>query len=427
MKIIKETLDNGLTVILAPMAAAKTITGIFAVRAGWKYETKENNGIAHFLEHMAFKGTHKRPTTLDICKEIEGRGGAMNAFTSEEMTVYYIKMPYQFEVPVIDVISDMLLNSKLDEEEIKRESGTIIQELRMYEDNPQYYVGMIAWPELLYGDQPAGRCCVGTEESLKGLNRKYFVDFMENLYVSENAIFCLAGRIKNIDKTLGNISALFSGIRNGGPKITKPSVIENQKEPNLLLVHKDIQQSHIILGVRSYNIFHPKRDVLEILATILGGNMSSRMFIEVREKRGLAYYVGTGLDLQSDAGCFFTSAGLDREKVFLGIRTMMDEYRKICEERVSEEELKRAKDFIIGSEQMYMESTSAVARDLAGQWVKKNGEIIFEKEWKKNVQAVTAEDIQSVAQEIFVNKGLNLAIVGPHQGMEDEFLKILKF
>ncbi len=427
MKIIERTAkSSNLKIILAPMAGVKTITGIFSVRAGWKYETEENHGIAHFLEHMAFKGTKKRPTTLDIAKEVEGRGGNWNASTSEEVTNYWIKLSYQHMEVVCDILSDMLLNSLLSPEEIEKEKGTIIQELRMGKDMPSRYVWATLWPKLLYGSQPAGREGIGTENSVKAMARGNFVEFLENLYTDENAVFCLAGKITDTEEAFIRINNFFCGIGEGKPKIIKPSVAESQSEPAMLFENKDIEQSHIILGVRAYNIHHPKIAALDVLETILGGNMSSRMFLEIREKRGLAYYVGTFSDQQSDAGNFGTRAGIAREKLPEAITVIIDEYKKICDEKVTDDELKRAKDYLVGSSQMHLESSGAIASFLSRQWIMKNKVESFSKEVKK-IKAVTAEDVQFVAQEIFTDKGLNLAIIGPHQGMEEEFLKIIKF
>ena len=426
MKIHKVTLDNGFTVILAPQPSAQTITGIFAARAGWKYETRDNDGVAHFLEHMTFKGTKKRPTPLDITKEIDSRGGEINAFTSEEMTGYWFKMPHQFTDVVCDLMSDMLLNSKFEQEEIDKESGTIIQELRMYEDTPSSYVGLVLWPKLLYGDQPAGWCAIGTEESIKSLKRRQFVDFLENLYVSENTVVCLAGKIPHIKKTIAEIEKKFKKIKKGPSKISKPAVIENQTEPAVLAPFKEIQQSHILLGVRTFNIHDERQYALTVLQIILGGNMSSRMFTEIRERRGLAYYIRTLNDPQTDVGSLATTAGIDKEKTQEAIKVMMDEYKKIREEKVPEEELQRAKDYINGSSQMSLESSSDVAHHLAEQFILED-KITLPEEDAKKINAVTAEDVLNVAQDIFVDKSLNLAVIGPHKNMEDEFKKLLKF
>ena len=430
MKIIERTaLSSNLKIILAPVDGVETVTGIFAVRAGWKYETLKNHGIAHFLEHVVFKGTKKRPTARDIAIEIDSRGGQWNAYTSEETTVYWIKLAYQqmgLICDVIDVISDMVFNSNFKPPEIETEKGIIIQELFEDQDDPDAYMEKIVWPKLLYGDQPAGRCSVGTEESIKAITRGHFVKFLDNLYTDENAVFCLVGKIPDEEEAIAIISDFFREIRKGPPKIIKPPVIENQTDPALFLERRDIKQSNLILGVRAYNFCHPKRHILQLINVILGGNCSSRLYEEIREKRGWAYSISTFLDCQSDTGEFGAWAGINREKTKETIMVIMDEYRKIREEKISEEELQRAKDCITGSSQIMFEDPADIAFYLVKQWAIR-GEIEPISEMMEKIKAVTAEDIQSVAQEIFVDKNLNFAVIGPHKGMKEEFLKILKF
>ncbi len=426
MKIIeRKALSSNLKIILVPMAGAKTVVGYFSCRAGGKYETKQNNGIAHFVEHMAFKGTKKWPTALDIAKEVEGKGGDSNASTGDEITNYFIHLPYKHIEIVCDVLSDMIFNSLFKPEEIEKEKGIIIQELRMSKDIPMRHVLSWLWPALLYGDQPAGWRIAGTEESIQNMKRENFIEFTDGLYTDENCVFCLAGRM-DTEKAFTMANNYFCGIAKGTPNILKPAAIEAQNEPALLLESRDTEQSHLVLGVRAFNFHHPKREALQILDIILGGNMSSRLFTEIREKRGLAYYISTFRETQSDVGVFASRAGVSREKVIEAFTVIIDEYKKLCDEKVPEEELQRAKDYIIGSSQMALESAVDIAQFLANQWVMK-GKIESFSALVKKIKAVTTEDIQAVAQEIFVNKGLNLAVVGPHKGMEEEFLKILKF
>ncbi len=426
MKIIKETLDNGLTVIMAPMVGIETATGMFSVRAGSHYETTENQGISHFLEHMAFKGTEKRPNALDIAKEVEGRGGNWNAFTGNEKTGYFIKISSDCIKIVLDILSDMVFYSKFDSRAIEKEKGTIIEEIKRRDDDPESLVVSYLWPRLLYGDQPAGREIAGTEESVKGMERKHFLEFTNALYTSENSVFCLVGYIPRpflaynlIDKYFGNMTA-------GKPKIKKPFIIESQSEPALMVESRDTAQSHLVLGVRAYGYRHPKIAALDVMNTILGGNMSSRLWNEIREKRGLAYRINTFFYDYSDTGNFAAWAGIKKENIFEAVKIILDEFKKICIERVFGEELERAKKYIIGTSRMSFESSVFVSRWLSSLWIRNEKIESFLKKIKK-IQAVTAEDIQTVAREIFVNKGLNLAIIGPHQGMEEEFLKILKF
>lgn len=427
MRIIeRNAVSSNLKIILAPMASAQTITGVFSVRAGGKYENADNQRIAHFWEHMSFKGTKKRPDPLDITREIEGRGGDYNAYTSKEITYYYIKLlPKHLEI-ICDVLSDMLLNSILDPGKIEKEKGVIIQEIMKKQDEPEHYIASNLWPQLLYGNQSAGWDICGTKESVKAMTREHFTEFLDDLYTDENSVFVLAGKMPDEQKAFERINNLFCGIREGPPKIIKPLTIENQEESALIIKGQDTQESHIILGVRAYHNSHPKKYALQVLDTILGGNTCSRLFNEIREKRGLAYGVGSFLSWQSDIGYFAASCGVDKEKVGETIGIIIDECKKICDERVSDEELRSAKDYFINSSKMDMENSYSVASFVAGQWIFYD-KVLSLFEIAKKIQAVTAEDVQKVAQEIFVNKGLNLAIVGPHAGMEEEFLKILKF
>ncbi len=427
MKIIERNASSSnLKIILAPRAGAESVTGIFAVRAGSKYETTENKGIAHFWEHMSFKGTQKRPTPLDITKEIEGRGGDYNAFTSKEMTWYYIKILPKYLEVVCDVLSDILLNSVIDPAEIEKEKGVIVQEIMRGQDDPENYVISKMWPELLYGDQPAGWDILGTEESVKAMTRENFTEFLGNLYTDENAVFCLAGKISDEEKAFAAVSNFFCGIRKGKLKIIKQLTTEKQEKPALLVKVQDTQQSHIVLGVRACNIFDPRKYIFQVLDIILGGNTCSRLFTEIREKRGLAYGVYSFLSWQSDIGYLATSTGVNKEKAEETVKVIIDECKKLCDAKVSDEELQRAKDCLISSSKMDMESSYGVASFVARQWVYYD-KIFPLSEIAKKIEAVTAEDVQTVAREIFIDKGLNLAIIGPHAGMEEEFLKILKF
>lgn len=425
-EFIKRVLPSGLTVILAPMEGTKTITAVVAVGAGWKYETLDIHGLSHFLEHMAFKGTVRRPKTIDIAKEIDGIGGIMNAFTSEEMTGYFIKAASEHAPLVLDVISDMLLHSLLEPVEIERESGTIIEELRMYNDDPQWYAGGILWPRLLYGDQPAGRLCIGTEESIKSLRRHHFLEYMRKLYVASNMVVCLAGHIPDANKAYLDIAQNFGLVSRDSVSLFKPPVVENQVEPALLLVPRPLEQSSILLGVRAYRLGHPDYYVLGMIKSLLGGGMSSRMFTEVREKRGLAYAVYTHLDAQTDVGNFCTIAGLKREKIAEGLRVILDQYGELAAGRVTEEELVRTKSYIRGARRIKAEQSQNIAMDLASKFII-IGETQSSEDEMEKIEAVTLADIERVARNIFVNQKLNLVVVGPHDGMEEEFLKILKF
>jgi predicted Zn-dependent peptidase len=427
MEIVQEELKNGLTVIVVPMQGLRTITELFITRAGWKYETrKELRGISHFLEHVIFKGTRKRPTTMDITKEIDSKGGILNAFTENEYTGYYLRISSRFLSLAHDLISDMLLHSKFEQKELDLEKGTIIEEIRMYNDDPALYVVGVAWSKILYGDQPAGQSGLGTEETVSNFTRKQVIDYLRKLYVAQNAAVCVAGNITDCQAVVRDIERYFGEISSSPPGILKPPVKEEQGLPQVLIHDKSVDQSHICLGVRAYNIHHQDRFSLELLRVILGGNTSSRMFTQIRERRGWAYYVRTLKECQTDVGSLFTHAGLKQEKIIEALKIIIDQYREVAGGGVSQEELQLAKDYIRGQKEIYGESPERVAFDGAQQFAL-TGRVMSDEEELERIEAVTLQDIERVAQDIFRDENLNLAIVGPHQKEEEELYQLLRF
>ncbi len=416
----KTALKNGLRIITVPIKSVQTAAVLVLVGAGSKYENKNNNGISHFLEHMFFKGTRKRPNTLELIESLDKVGGGYNAFTSQEYTGYWAKVDARHLSLALDWISDIYLNSKLEQEEINRERGTILQELNMYLDAPMSYVGDL-WDSLLYGDQPAGWSIIGTEKVIRKARRPDFVDYLNNHYSSKNTVIAVAGKIDS-DKTEKEIESLFKGI-NTAPTAKKESVKGKQSRPASFIYYKDTDQTHLIIGFRGYHLFHPDRYALGLLAVILGGNMSSRMFISVRERKGLAYYISTHNDLDTDSGSWFTRAGVDNSKVEQAIKTIMKEYQKIVREGVSEEELQKAKDYIKGSARISMESSDEQASFYAfGELLM--GKILTLEEKFVKIDAVTVDDVKRVACETIRSEKLNLALIGPFKE-KDKFNHLL--
>jgi len=402
----KKILKNGLRIITAPMAGTKTATVLIAVAAGSKYETKQNNGISHFLEHMFFKGTRKRPSTLAIAEELDKVGGAYNAFTSEEHTGYWAKVDYKHLDLALDVVSDIFLNSKLEEKEIEREKGVITEEINMYQDTPMHYVGIL-FNKLLYKDQPAGFMIAGIKENIIKFQRKDFLQYLQNHYTAQNTVICLAGNIDN------NIEKYFKNIKTGRAR-PKIKVQEKQTKPETLIFHKDTDQTHLCLGVRGYNLFNPDKYVLSVLGILLGGMMSSRLWIAVREREGLAYYVHTDIENQTDTGYLVTQAGVEHNKAEKAIKLILKEYQRIKDENISQKELQKVKDCIKGRMMLELESSDSMASFICGQEILKK-EILTSEQIFAKIDQVTAEDIQRVAQDIFQNKKLNLAVICPKQ------------
>ena len=420
----KTTLKNGLRIITVPQKNSQAVTVLLLVGTGSKYETKETNGISHFLEHMYFKGTKRRPKPIDVAEPLDKIGGIYNAFTSQEFTGYFVKVEASNFELALDWVSDIFLNSTLPEKEIEKEKKVIVEEINMIYDHPMAYIGVL-WTKLLYGDQPAGWNIAGTKESVLSLSRQKLEDYRKKQYATSNTILCLSGNIDQ-EKTIGLAQKYFSEIKKGEPG-RKLKVTEKQRKPQCLLEEKKIDQTHLCFGVRGFNLSHPQRYTQEILGTILGesGMMSSRLFVEVREKLGLAYYISTDAEEDSDAGFLVTRAGVDNQRVEKAIETILKEYKKISTTRVSEKELKKAKDNVKGKLALSLETSDALASFYAGQELLEK-KILTPEEIFSEIDKITTSDILKVARDIFQPQKLNLALIGPFKD-KDRFEKILKF
>ena len=390
------------------------------VGTGSKYEKKETNGISHFLEHMFFKGTKKRLSPLAIAEPLDRIGGIYNAFTSQEYTGYFAKVEaLNFEL-ALDWVSDIFLNSILPEKEIKKEKRVISEEINMIYDHPMSYIEVL-WLKLLYGDQPAGWSIAGTKETVMEINRQKLLGYRQKQYVPENTIVTIAGNFKTKSVT-GLVKKYFLKIKTEKP-LKKPKVIEEQNKPRLLLEERKTDQSHLCLGVRGFNLFHPQRYAQEVLGIILGGMMSSRLFVEIRGKLGLAYYISTQTEEDPDTGFLVTQAGVDNQKAEKAILTILKEYRKMTQKKVSQSELKKAKDNIKGKMALLLESSDAQASFYAGQELLEKKILTPEKIYRE-VDKVNQSDILKVAKDIFQPQKLNLALIGPFKDKK-KFEKLL--
>jgi len=417
----KITLKNGFRIITVPMKSTKTVTILVLVGTGSKYETKEINGISHFIEHMVFKGTQKRPGALEVNSTLDRVGGEYNAFTSQEYTGYWAKVDSKFLDLALDWVSDIFLNSKFEERAIEKEKGVIIEEINLYRDMPMRHV-LNLWDKLLYGDQPAGWLVSGEKETISKLKRNDFLDYLTNHYSAQNTLICLAGDISS-QIVVGKIKNYFKKIRSNKPE-DKLKVIEKQKEPQVLVHFKETDQTHFCLGVRAYDLFDPKRYAQKIIATILGGNMSSRLFISVRDKYGLAYYIRTLSDNSTDTGCLLTHAGVDNQNVGKALKLILKEYKSLKNKEVDKEELQKAKDYLKGRLSLVLESSEEQASFYADQELLTQKILTPEKEIKE-INKVTLDDIKKTAREIFRPDKLNLALIGPFKKSE-QLLRILK-
>lgn len=408
--------------ILIPQETSLATTVLVLVETGSKYETREINGISHFLEHMCFKGTEKRPNAFAIASELDGIGASYNAFTGQEYTGYYAKArPTHFD-EILDVVSDIYLHQKFDKDEIEKEKGVIIEEINMLADMPTRKV-QDAFMELLYGDQPAGWPITGRKEIVQAMTQHDFVDYCANHYVADATVVVIAGKFDEQEVVEG-VKKYFSDITTG-IKSSKVRTVESQEAPRVALLTKETDQTHLIMGLRAFDMFDERKYALDVLSDILGGGMSSRLFQRVREEMGAAYYIGAGADLSTDHGYMDVSAGIDHKKIDEVITTIIAELKRMAAEPVTEEELVRAKEHLIGGLVLGLETSNQLAGFYGSQEVLER-QMMTPEELIQKTQEVTAEQIQAVAQDIVSNERLNLAIIGPFKDKE-RFEKLLTF
>lgn len=421
MTFKKTVLPNGLRVITVPIKDSPTATALVLVETGSKYEDKRINGLSHFLEHMCFKGTTNRPTAMDITKELDGLGAQSNAFTSQEYTGYWAKVQAANLPQILNIVSDIYLNSLFDPAEIEKEKGVIVQEINMFEDMPMRHVYDL-FTEVLYGDQPAGWNIAGPKEGVVKLTREDFLNYRSKHYLPSATTVVVAGGFDE-ESVLATVQDKFKGMMEGN-KEGKLPVSDAQKDPKLLVKYKATDQTHMVMGVRSKNIFDEDIYTLDVLAGVLGGGMSSRLFQKIREEMGVAYYVRANNDSYTDHGVFEVAVGSDNEKIFDVLGAILEEFRKITRELVPTDELAKVKRYLVGHLFLDVESTDSAANFLGLQEVLTK-KVLAPEEVAKKINDVTAEDIMRVAQEIFKNDRLNMALIGPFTDTE-KFSSLLK-
>lgn len=420
IKPIKKVLKSGLRVVVVPMKESPTVTMFVLVEAGSKYETKEVNGISHFLEHTMFKGTKKRKA-LDISRELDALGSMSNAFTWYEYTGYHAKARNKNFSKITDVISDIYLNSELPEVEIEKEKGVIKAEIDMYKDLPQKNVQMLL-TELMYGDQPAGWSILGTRENIEKIKRNDFIEYRKKHYVAEKTVVVVAGNINQKD-VFKEIQEKFSQINTEKGK-GKKKTIEKQIKAKILIKEKNTEQTHFVIGFRTFDSKNKKIPVVKLLATILGGGLSSRLSEKLREELGVAYYVASTNISQSDVGNFRIFAGIDTKRVDEVLVAIAKELKKIKTEIVLEKELNKAKEYLIGNMHMDLESSDSIA-EWYGEKEITHLKLETPEEEAKKIKKVTAKDVQNIAKKIFQNKKMNLAVIGPIK-KDKNLLKYMK-
>jgi predicted Zn-dependent peptidase len=414
----RHTLDNGLRVLTANLDHAQSVTCMVMLAAGSRYETPDTNGIAHFSEHMFFKGTERRPSARDIAGEVDSIGGEFNAFTGKEYTAYYVKCAAEHRDVALDVLADMLRNSRFDAEEIDREKGVIIEEMNMYFDTPRDYIGGV-YENLLYGDQPLGWDIIGRKETVREATRDTFMQYLDRWYKPPRMIVGIAGKIG--DDALARATELFGDLPGG--ETGEPEPARGYQSERVRVFTKQSDQAHLILGVPSYPIEHPDRYALQMVATVLGGGMSSRLFTEVRERRGLAYYVFGLNHSYTDAGSLYSQAGVDINRIDEAVTTIATELKKIAAEPVPSDELEKARNFSKGRFVLQLESPQGLIlfglrKEVLEHRAPDPEEVLA------GIDAVTGEDVQRVARDIIDDEKLRLALIGPFDDVE-RFEKLL--
>ncbi|MFH0796847.1 MAG: pitrilysin family protein [Candidatus Omnitrophota bacterium] len=408
------TLKNGIEIILNPMQGYNSVTTGIWVRTGSRYESEKENGSAHFLEHLLFKGTKKR-TGEELKRLIEGVGGTFNAFTSEETTCYYVKMPFAKHLTLsLDVLSDMVASPGLPSEEIERERNVILEEIKMYQDIPSAYVHEL-FHALVFPNHPLGRFIAGTPETMAGLTRDSLYEYWQRFYRAKSLVLSIAGNFDSVQarKEAGDFLQPIPE----GESLSFLAAKEKDPGPGFSLLTKETEQVHFCLGGRAFSDEDERRWPLSLLTVVLGGNMSSRLFVEVREKRGLCYQISAGAATLVDTGFFVIDAGTSTTTLREALKIILREISRIKEEKVPEEELNRAKDFVVGQFNLRLESTSEYMSFLGGQLVTRR-RIETPEEIIAKIKAVTSEEIKSVANQILQRENLNLALIGPQASQE---------
>jgi predicted Zn-dependent peptidase len=405
----RHTLSNGLRVLTAPLGHAKSVACYIMLAAGSRYENASNRGIAHFAEHMFFKGTERRPTARDLSMEVDTIGGEFNAFTSKEFTGYYIRCAGEQRDTALDVLVDMLRNSKFDADELEREKGVIVEEMNMYVDTPRDYVSSV-YEELVFGANPLGWETLGTKDTIKAATRETFLDYLGEWYTPPRIVVGVAGAVGN--DLLPTLEGLLGDMTGEDACAPSPAAFEPPPEPQVRLHRKDSDQANVCIGVPSYPLAHPDRYALQLLGTVLGTGMSSRLFLEVRERRGLAYYVYALNSPFTDAGTLFSQAGVDLNRAEEAVEVIATEFRKLADEVVPAQELEKARALAKGRFVLQTESPNGLIMFGLRREVLE-GRAAEPEDVLAGLDAVTAEDVQRVAQDVIGSQGMRCAVIGP--------------
>jgi predicted Zn-dependent peptidase len=415
----KTTLANGLRILTAPMPHTYSVAIAIYVGAGSRYERKEQAGLSHFVEHLCFKGSQKRPTSKDISEAIDRVGGILNGATDRELTVYHCKVAAPHFPLALDVLVDMISAPRFDAHEMEKERSVILEELAMIEDNPSQLVDLVI-DQALWSDQPLGWDVAGTEESVKAISRQMAIDFRARQYVPNNMVVSVAG---NFDHrwAVEQVAAFCNDCQPGSPFSWYP--VSDGHGPRCVLRYKKSEQAHLSLAVRGLPLQHADRHALALLSLILGEGMSSRLFLELRERQGLVYDVHSYVSHFLDSGAFTVYAGVDPARTVDALKVILSELVRL-RDGVDEEELVKARELAKGRLLLRLEDTRNVAGWMGGQELLL-GEVRTPDQVVELLEAVTVQDVRRVAQDLLVDDQLHMALVGPFRS-DRRFAPILK-
>lgn len=412
-------LKNGARVIIAPRKDTQAVTVMVFVKVGSRYESVSLNGASHFLEHLMFKGTQRRPDTLTISRELDSIGAEFNAFTSKDHTAYYIKASKQHLDLALDMLSDMLINSKFDAQELDRERGVIIEEINMYEDNPMALVEDV-FEKQLYGSTPLGRNIAGTKQGIARMDRSAMLQYKDAYYVGSNTTILVAGSVpKNVRSLVSRFFRQLPSKRRGQQFIQQKGFAK----PGVVLRQKATEQVHLTIGMPTFGYTDKRNDALALLSIILGGTMSSRLFIEIRERRGLCYYIRASVNPYEQVGHLAIQAGIDKQRIDKAIPAITAELTKVARDGITAEELHRAKEYVKGKFVLSLEDSENVAGWLGKQALFQR-KVKTDTERIADIEKVSRKAVEQVAQQVLRPSAYRLAIVGPYTDTQ-RFTKLL--
>jgi predicted Zn-dependent peptidase len=422
MKYVKKNLPNGLTVIEVPSSDAESVVVDFFVKTGSRSETAKENGISHFLEHFLFKGSKKYPSAMAISEAVDAIGGEMNANTGKEHTQFYIKAASKHLPLIFEILTDMVQNPLLDKEEMEREKGVIVEEINMYKDMPMAEIDNVL-ERTMWPGQALGRDIAGTKQTVTKFDRAMFLDYISRHYQTANMVLGVSGKYNK-----GQLNQLIKKHWQAYPKkrfYGWDKVRDRQSRPRINIEYKDTKQAHLALGFKGFAYGDSRNAAQSVLASILGGGMSSRLFTEVREKRGLGYYVRSSPGNYQDTGSFTVSAGVQVDKITDALQVILDELKKIKDISVGEKEIQKAKEYIKGKAILALEDNQ-VRLDWFLERAAFYKKIEAPEEVFKRIDAVTSSDVKKAARDLFQNKKMTLAVIGPYKSSKNfqRFLKI---